>query len=60
MPCWQAFWNWAQSFGATFEVTEMHPHDESIQRGVMVEIDVSSAAAGESVLFAGSKPLWLF
>lgn len=42
------------------EVTEQHPHDESIQRGVMVEIDVSSAAAGESVLFAGSKPLWLF
>jgi hypothetical protein len=42
------------------EVTEQHPHDESVQRGVMVEIDVSSAAAGESVLFAGSKPLWLF
>ncbi|HEY4181663.1 MAG TPA: hypothetical protein VGM90_32690 [Kofleriaceae bacterium] len=42
------------------EVTEMHPHDESIQRGVMVEIDVSSSAAGESVLFAGSKPLFLF
>lgn len=42
------------------EVTEQHPHDESIQRGVMVEIAVSSAAAGESVLFAGSKPLWLF
>jgi hypothetical protein len=42
------------------EVTEQHPHDESIQRGVMVEIDVSSAAAGETVLFAGSKPLWLF
>lgn len=42
------------------EITEQHPHDESIQRGVMVEIDVSSAAAGETVLFAGSKPLWLF
>ncbi|CAN5911516.1 hypothetical protein BH11MYX2_BH11MYX2_01730 [soil metagenome] len=42
------------------EVTEMHPHDESVQRGVMVEIDVSSSAAGESVLFAGSKPLFLF
>lgn len=42
------------------EVTEMHPHDESIQRGVMVEVDVSSASAGESVLFAGSKPLFLF
>ena len=42
------------------EVTDMHPHDESIQRGVMVEIDVSSAAAGDKVLFAGGKPLWLF
>ena len=42
------------------EVTEMHPHDESIQRGVMVEVDVSSSAAGESVLFAGGKPLILF
>ena len=42
------------------EVTDMHPHDESIQRGIMVEIDVSSAAAGDSVLFAGGKPLWLF
>jgi hypothetical protein len=42
------------------EVQDVHPHDESIQRGVMVEIDVSSSAAGETVLFAGSKPLWLF
>jgi hypothetical protein len=42
------------------EVQDVHPHDESIQRGVMVEIDVSSAAAGETVLFAGSKPIWLF
>ena len=42
------------------EVDSVHPHDESIQRGVMVEIDVSSSSAGETVLFAGSKPLWLF
>ena len=42
------------------EVQDVHPHDESIQRGVMVEIDVSSSAAGETVLFAGGKPLWLF
>jgi hypothetical protein len=42
------------------EVQDAHPHDASIQRGVMVEIDVSSSAAGETVLFAGSKPLWLF
>ncbi len=42
------------------EVTEMHPHDETIQRGVMVQIDVSATAAGDTVLFAGSKPLWLF
>jgi hypothetical protein len=42
------------------EVTNQHPHNESVQRGIMVEIDVSSWAAGEKVLFAGSKPLWLF
>lgn len=42
------------------EVTEMHPHDETIQRGVMVQIDVKESAAGDTVLFAGSKPLWLF
>jgi hypothetical protein len=42
------------------EVQDVHPHDESIQRGVMVEIDVSTSAAGENVLFAGGKPLWLF
>lgn len=42
------------------EVTDVHPHDESVQRGVMVEIDVSQAASGDRVLFAGGKPLWLF
>lgn len=42
------------------EVTDIHPHDESVQRGMMLEISVSESAAGESVLFAGSKPLWLF
>lgn len=42
------------------EVTDIHPHDESVQRGVMVEIDVSASAASDKVLFAGGKPLWLF
>jgi hypothetical protein len=42
------------------EVQNVHPHDESIQRGVMVEIDVSSSSAGDTVLFAGGKPLFLF
>ncbi|MGE0870409.1 MAG: hypothetical protein AB7P03_17735 [Kofleriaceae bacterium] len=42
------------------EVQDVHPHDESIQRGVMLEVEISTAAAGQSVLFAGSKPLWLF
>jgi hypothetical protein len=42
------------------EVQEMHPHDETLQRGVMAEIELSkSAAGGEKVLFAGGKPLWL-
>ncbi len=43
------------------EVQDIHPHDESIQRGMMVEIELSTPSAeGENVLFAGSKPLWLF
>jgi hypothetical protein len=40
------------------EVQDIHPHDESVQRGLMVEIDVSEWGASEVVLFAGSKPLW--
>jgi hypothetical protein len=40
------------------EVQDIHPHDESIQRGLMVEIDVTEWGASETVLFAGSKPLW--
>jgi hypothetical protein len=43
------------------EVQNTHPHDDSIQRGTMVEIELTNPAAeGESVLFAGGKPLWLF
>jgi hypothetical protein len=43
------------------EVQDIHPHDESIQRGIMVEVELSTPSAeGETVLFAGSKPLWLF
>jgi hypothetical protein len=43
------------------EVENIHPHDESVQRGIMVEIKLSTPSAeGETVLFAGGKPLWLF
>jgi hypothetical protein len=43
------------------EVQDIHPHDQSVQRGVMVEIALSTPSAeGNSVLFAGGKPLWLF
>jgi hypothetical protein len=42
------------------EVTQKHPHDDSVQRGKMVGIDVGSSAARKTVLFAGGKPLWLF
>jgi hypothetical protein len=43
------------------EVQNTHPHDDSIQRGTMVEIELTNPSAeGESVLFAGGKPLWLF
>jgi hypothetical protein len=42
------------------EVTEMHPHDDNVQRGLMVEVELSqSSAEEERVLFAGAKPLWL-
>lgn len=42
------------------EVQELHPHDESVQRGVMAEIALSKdTAGGDKVLFAGGKPLWL-
>lgn len=40
------------------EVQDIHPHDESIQRGLMLEVDVSEWGASETVLFSGSKPLW--
>jgi len=40
------------------EVQDIHPHDESIQRGLMLEVDVSDWGASETVLFAGGKPLW--
>jgi hypothetical protein len=43
------------------EVQDIHPHDQSVQRGIMVEIELSTPSAeGNTVLFAGGKPLWLF
>jgi hypothetical protein len=43
------------------EVSDVHPHDNSAQRGVMVEIELGSRSAAEdNVLFAGRKPLWIF
>jgi hypothetical protein len=42
------------------EVQETHPHDDSLQRGVLVEIELTDAKAAEnSVLFAGGKPLFI-
>jgi hypothetical protein len=41
------------------EVQDVHPHDDSVQRGVMVEVQLTDPqAAEENVLFAGSKPFW--
>ena len=41
------------------EVQDTHPHDDSIQRGVMIDIELRDPTAAEhGVLFAGSKPLW--
>jgi hypothetical protein len=43
------------------EVQDVHPHDDSVQRGVMLEVQLfDPQAAEENVLFAGSKPFWLF
>lgn len=43
------------------EVENMHPHDETVQRGIMVEVELTTpSAAGENVLFAGSRPLYFF
>lgn len=42
------------------EVQNIHPHDESAQRGLMVEVELTTRSAeGNAVLFAGGKPLWL-
>jgi hypothetical protein len=54
---------WVGKVTATIEgeVENIHPHDESVQRGIMVEIELKTPSAeGSSVLFAGGKPLWLF
>jgi hypothetical protein len=42
------------------EVQETHPHDDSLQRGLLVEIELTDPQAAENpVLFAGAKPLWI-
>ncbi|KAB2906770.1 MAG: hypothetical protein F9K40_06110 [Kofleriaceae bacterium] len=43
------------------EVTERHPEKDRVLRGVMVEMALTDARAGQHhVLFAGSKPFWIF
>lgn len=43
------------------EVTERHPEKDRMLRGVMIEMQLSDPHAGEdNVLFAGSKPFWIF
>jgi hypothetical protein len=43
------------------EVQDFHPHDNSLQRGVMLEIQVGNLSDAEArVLFVGKKPLWIF
>jgi hypothetical protein len=42
------------------EVQDIHPHDETIQRGIMIEIELTTPSAqNDNVLFAGGKPLVL-
>jgi hypothetical protein len=43
------------------EVTEHHLYNGAVKRGVMIEIQLHDASAGQdNVLFAGSRPFWLF
>ncbi len=43
------------------EVSERHPEKDRVMRGVMIEMSLSDTRAGQdSVLFAGSKPFWIF
>jgi hypothetical protein len=43
------------------EVSERHPDKDRTLRGVMIEMQLSDNHAGEdNVLFAGSKPFWIF
>lgn len=43
------------------EVTERHPEKDRMMRGVMIEMQLSETRAGEDpVLFAGSRPFWIF
>ena len=43
------------------EVTERHPEKDRMLRGVMIEMQLSDERAGQdNVLFAGSKPFWIF
>ena len=64
-PLYGCMWGlvWCRKVGTVktvleSEVQDIHPHDESIQRGLMLEVDVSEWGANETVLFVGSKPLW--
>lgn len=43
------------------EVTERHPRNDSLERGVMIELELGDSSAAEAgVLFAGSRPFWIF
>jgi hypothetical protein len=43
------------------EVSERHPEKDRMLRGVMIEMQLSDAGAGQdAVLFAGGKPFWIF
>jgi hypothetical protein len=43
------------------EVSERHPEKDRVLRGVMIEMSLTEPQAGQdNVLFAGSKPFWIF
>ena len=42
------------------EVRDTHPHDDSPERGVLVEISLTNPGAAQwGILFAGKKPFWI-
>lgn len=43
------------------EVTNYHPNDDSIERGILVQVELfDESSAASDVLFVGRRPFWIF